>query len=196
MALTEQHKISQAKEHFLEGVRIQTELVAEDKENLGEEYGLADCYLEFGKAMVKSDLPAESFVNLEKAIEIYRRIWQKDTSNLLVRHRIANSQRFLADAFSQKGNLPAAKENYDQAHAVFLELTSFDPENIDWQQDLAMSYRRLGEIALKKKDSSQASTNFRLASPIFERLAANSPENVKRKSELETINALVAENRF
>ncbi|MBK6748911.1 MAG: hypothetical protein IPG67_02590 [Acidobacteria bacterium] len=143
--------------------------------------------------MARNKLADIAIENLTIALNSYRSIFAKDSENLMMKHRIANAQRFLGDAYVQKNDLARASENYEQAHAVFVEITNFDPLNLDWQQDLAMTYTRRGEITAAKKDTAAARSNFQNALPIFEKLASTVPDNAKRRSELDHIKRVLFE---
>jgi len=192
IALSEQNKTREAISHLTEGVKLGEETFAADKENLSERISLADGCLEFGKVLAKHKYPTEAAAMLEKAIEYYRTIMQTDHENLWTKHRIAVSQRYLADAAFQRGDLKKALEIYSQAFAVFKELAAADPNNSEWQLDLAMYYLRMGEYYLKTKDKANALANFEQALPFFETLSENSPENVKRKRDLATLTSYLA----
>jgi tetratricopeptide (TPR) repeat protein len=142
--------------------------------------------------MARNKLSDIAIEQLSLALDSYRTIWEKDKDNQLMRHRIANAQRFLGDAYNQKNDLARAAENYEQAHSVFMEITSFDPLNLDWQQDLAMTFTRRGELALKTGNQQNAKTNFEAALPIFEKLVTTAPDNTNRRTELSHIKLQLA----
>jgi serine/threonine protein kinase len=192
IALSEQNKTREAISHLTEGVKLGEETFAADKENLSERISLADGCLELGKVLAKHKYPTEAAEMLEKAIGNYRVILQTDQENLWTKHRIAASQRYLADAAFQRGDLKKALEIYGQAFVVFKELAAADPNNSEWQLDLAMYYLRMGEYYLKTKDKANALANFEQALPLFEKLSENSPENVKRKRDLATLTSYLA----
>lgn len=192
IALNEIGNSREAISYLNEGLKIQEEIYKSDTENFGERTALADSNLELGKVLLKNNLTDEAIKMLEQAIFHYEAIWQTDRENLWNRRRIPVSQRFLADAFLQKGELKKASEIYRQSFAVTKELTDAHSDYSEWQLDLAMIYRQLGNFYLMTNDKSAALKNFEQSLPIFQRLSAESPENTNRKRDLESVKSEIA----
>ncbi len=178
--------------YLQKALEIQRQLFESDKNNFGEQNGLADCYLEIGRDFVRAKKPDEAIKNLTKAIENYEAVWQNDRQNFSARRQIAFSQIYLGDALRQKNDLPKAWEIYTKSLETIKELTETDPNNTEWQQDHAEIHLRLGEIAVKRSDKSNALDHLETAKPIFEKLTAASPDHAKRRADLETVRNFLA----
>ena len=173
-------------------LETQRQLFESDKNNFGEQNGLADCYLELGRDAVRAKKPNDAIKNLDKAIENYEAVWQTDRQNFSARRQIAFAQIWLGDAFRQKNDLQKASEIYAKSLEIIKELTAADANNTEWQHDQAVIHLRLGEIAFSRSDKTTALQNLETAKPIFEKLSAQSPDHAKRRADLESVKNLLA----
>ena len=178
--------------YLQKALEIQRRLFESDKNNFGEQNGLADCYLELGRDAVRANKTNEAIKNLNTAIENYEAVWQTDRQNLSARRQIVFSQIWLGDAFRQKNDLQKASEIYAESLEIIKELTAADANNTEWQHDLAVIHLRLGEIAFSHSDRMTALQNLETAKPIFEKLSAQSPDHAKRRADLENCKNLLA----
>ena len=158
-----------------------------DTANFGEQNALADCFLEYGMTLGKAGQINAAIVNYQNALEGYRTVWNNDSKNLSAKRQVALSQRYLADAWRQKGETTRAAELFRQTTESFLELTASDPHNTEWQHDLAICYLSMGELSLTRGDAAKAAENFRRALPILEDLTAKSPADAKQQSDLKIV---------
>lgn len=191
VALSEQNREKEAIAHLNEGVKVQQKLLALDKENFAEHTALADAHLELGKVEIKYDRTADAIKNLETALATYETVWQNDKDSLYIKHRVAASQRYLADALMQKKDPKRALDNYQRSFSAIKELTDADPNQTDWLLDLGMCYLRLGEFYLRSGQPDTASVHFKNSLPIFEKLSTATPENIKRVRDLETVRSYI-----
>ena len=178
--------------HLQKSLKIQRQLFKSDKNNYGEQNGLADCYLELGRAAFRAKKTDAAIENLSTAIENYEVIWQIDRQNFSTRRQIAFSQIYLGDAFRQKNDLQKASEIYTKSLETIKELNETDPNNTEWQQDLAVVHLKLGEIAADRSDQPNAVKHLKTAQQIFEKLTAQSPDHAKRQADFKIVKNLLA----
>lgn len=86
-----------------EGIRIQEEILAADPETWAKSTASPIVVCKVEKHWSATAFSANRIDPLQKALAGYKKVSEQDKENLMNRHRVANTQRFLADAQFQTG---------------------------------------------------------------------------------------------
>ncbi len=171
-------------EQLMIAMDIQQKFLAADPANIGYRNSLADCYLEAGVAHLNLNENAKAAASFESSIKHYTAVWQNDVNDLNAKGQILLSQRRLADALSQAGDLKRSAALYKQTLGEYQALVAGDPENTNWKDWLASCELKAGENLIRQKDKLAAKEHLRSAVDTFERLLARSPENARLRRDL------------
>jgi tetratricopeptide (TPR) repeat protein len=90
----------------------------------------------------------------------------------------------LGDVQVQRGDLRAARREYEIAGAIAERLAKSDPDNAGWQRDLSVSFDRVGDVLVAQGNLPEALRSFRDGLAIAERLAKSDPDNAGWRRDL------------
>ncbi len=83
----------------------------------------------------------------------------------------------LGDTREARGDLTAARAEYDQGASIADRLARADPGNAGWQRDLSVSYDNVGDVLVAQGNLPEALTSYRDSLAIADRLARADPGN-------------------
>jgi tetratricopeptide (TPR) repeat protein len=92
-----------------------------------------------------------------------------------------------------RGDLIAAKIEYQEAEAISTPLVQAEPNNGEWQRGQATLYTYIGDVLLLEGNIPEALKNYRAGQAIFQRLAEAHPDDTEPQLDLGVINERIGD---
>ena len=123
--------------------------------------------------------PERADAAFREAISAYRRLVERDPSELGHKYRLAVLYgQGLGQAYLQRGMEDESFEAVQRAYALYEELVREDPSNNRWQYGFSWENRRMGQHYERRGKLAEALSYYRRAQAISERLLRLEPSNV------------------
>ncbi len=145
--------------------------------NLEIESGLADCYMDLGKAalLLRDRAGAQDYYeNCLKLREVVHQAAPRSMYNKLL---LAYSREKFGDFWVRTGDPAQARVLYARALEVYDQMIQLDPKDQRWQMHQARATYRDATAALLLHESMAAADGYRKALETRERLAKKDPRN-------------------
>jgi tetratricopeptide (TPR) repeat protein len=180
---------------YRDSLAIRRALTAKDPGNTQWQRDLSISDNKVGDVLVAQVDLAGALVFYHDGLVIRKALAKKDPDSSQWQLDVATSDGEVGDVLLAQGDLPGALAAYRDALAATMSVTATDPGNAEWQRDLFVAYTNIGGVASQQRDFAGALDAFEQAEKIALRVKAVNPTAATSASDLEWIQARLAEVR-
>jgi serine/threonine protein kinase len=150
-------------------------LVALDPENNSHRRLAAIAATNLGEALLEAGDPATAVVEINRAIDYFKKNSVTDPANLNAKYELALSQQGLSKALLRKGSFAEAQKLYDEAGQLFDAVIRQDPKTREYLIATASFHHEAGDEFMAQKLFGNALDHYRAARKYLEQLAQLPP---------------------
>jgi tetratricopeptide (TPR) repeat protein len=180
---------------YRDGLAIAKALTAKDPGNTDWQRDLSISDERIGNVLQAQGDLSGALAEYRAELAIMEPLARSDPNNTDWQRFIAVVYNKVGDVLVAQGDLPGALAAYRDGLAIIKALTAKDSGNTQWQRDLFVSYINIGLVASKQNDLPGALDAFAQAEKIALQVKAANPTAATSASDLQWVQAQLAETR-